>query len=149
MVAISAHTRRWKVIPAGGSGRPYDLREFDVEDFCTALIRFEKGITLQLSVSWAANIDDEKSGLYILGDKAGISTNPLGVYSADATSLTSTRFDYLDPNEGHQAEIRHFTECVERDLPVLVKPEESLRIQRIIDAIYESSAKNREVPIKA
>lgn len=130
-------------------GVPYDLREFDVEDFCTALIRFEKGITLQLSVSWAANIDDEKSGLYILGDKAGISTNPLGVYSADATSLTSTRFDYLDPNEGHQAEIRHFTECVERDLPVLVKPEESLRIQRIIDAIYESSAKNREVPIKA
>jgi predicted dehydrogenase len=130
-------------------GVPYDVREFDVEDFCTAMIRFEKGITLQLSVSWAANIDEEKDGLYILGDKAGIATNPAGIYSADGSSLTSTKFDYLDPNEGHQAEIRHFTECVERNLPVMVQPEESLRIQRIIDAIYESSAKNREVAIKA
>ena len=130
-------------------GVPYDVREFDVEDFATAMIRFDTGATLQLSVSWAANIDEEKDGLYVLGDKAGISTSPLGVYSADGSSLTSTRFDYLDPNEGHQAEIRHFTECVERDLPVLVQPEESLRIQRIIDAIYESSAKNREVAIKA
>lgn len=99
--------------------------------------------------AWAANIDQEKDGLYILGDKAGIATNPTGVYSADGSSLTSQRFDYLDPNEGHQAEIRHFTECVERNLPVMVQPEESLRIQRIIDAIYESSAKNREVAIKA
>lgn len=130
-------------------GVPYDLKEFDVEDFCTALIRFEKGITLQLSVSWAANIDDEKSGLYVLGDKAGISTSPLGVYSADQSSLTSLKFDYLDDIEGHRGEIRHFTECIERNLPVLVKPEESLRIQRIIDAIYESSEKNREVAIKA
>lgn len=130
-------------------GVPYDVREFDVEDFCTALIRFENCITMQVSVSWAANIDEEKSGLYVLGDKAGISTNPLGVYSADRSSLTSHKFDYLDDVEGHRGEIRHFTECVERDLPVLVKPEESLRIQRIIDAIYESSTKNREVAIKA
>jgi len=30
----------------------------------------------------------------------------------------------------------------------MVKPEESLRIQKIIDAIYLSSAKNREIVIK-
>lgn len=130
-------------------GVPYDVREFDVEDFCTAMIRFEGGATLQLSVSWAANIDDEKAGLYVLGDKAGISTNPLGVYSADRSSLTSQKFDYFDEKEGHREEIRHFTTCVEQDLPVLVQPEQSLRIQKIIDAIYESSAKNREVAIKA
>jgi len=129
-------------------GVPYDVREFDVEDFCTAMVRFEGGITMQLSVSWAANVHDEQSGLYVLGDKAGISTNPLGVFGADRTSLTSTRFDYLDEKEGHRGEIRHFTECVERNLPVRVKPEESLRIQKIIDAIYASSAKNREVVIR-
>ena len=44
-------------------------------------------------------------------------------------------------------EIRHFTECLEKNLPVRVKPEESLRIQKIIDAIYESSRKNREIQI--
>jgi len=37
---------------------------------------------------------------------------------------------------------------VEKDLPVMVKPEESLRIQKIIDAIYESSRLNKEVMIK-
>ena len=45
-------------------------------------------------------------------------------------------------------EIRHFTECLEKDLPVRVQPEESLRIQKIIDAIYESSKKNKEIAIK-
>ncbi len=129
-------------------GVPYPHKEFDVEDYATAFVRFEKGITMQMSVSWAANIPEETGGVTILGDKAGVCTNPLGVYGADHSSLTSKKFDWLSPEDGHRREIRHFTECVEKDLPVRVQPEESLRIQKIIDAIYESSKKNREVTIK-
>ncbi|HPO31362.1 MAG TPA: Gfo/Idh/MocA family oxidoreductase, partial [Candidatus Hydrogenedentes bacterium] len=49
---------------------------------------------------------------------------------------------------GHRREIRHFCACVEQDQPVMVKPEESLMVQKIIDAIYLSSEKDREVPIR-
>ena len=122
--------------------------EFTVEDYAVALVRFEKGLTMTMSVSWAANTHDEIEDMYILGDKGGIGINPLGYFSADHSSLNRTTWDWLDPEDGHRREIRHFCACVQQDLPVMVKPEESLRIQKIIDAIYESSKKNREVIIK-
>jgi predicted dehydrogenase len=129
-------------------GVPYPAKEFDVEDFAVALIRFEKGITMTMSVSWAANTHDEIENMYILGDKGGIGVNPLGYFSADHSSLNHTTWDWLSAEDGHRREVRHFCECVEKDLPVMVQPEESLRIQKIIDAIYESSRKNREIVIK-
>ncbi len=129
-------------------GTPYPPKEFDVEDYATAFIRFEGGLTMQMQVSWAANVHDEIENLYVLGDKGGVGTNPLGFYGADQDSLTHTNWDWLSDEDGHRREVRHFCECVEKDLPVMVQPEESLRIQKIIDAIYLSSAKNREIVIK-
>jgi predicted dehydrogenase len=119
-----------------------------VEDYATAFIRFEGGITMQMQVSWAANIAQETENLYILGDKGGVGTNPLGYFGADQDSLNHTTWDYLSEEDGHRREVRHFCECVEKNLPVMVQPEESLRIQKIIDAIYLSSKKNREIAIK-
>ena len=129
-------------------GEPYPPKQFDVEDYAVGLVRFEKGITMHVECSWAANIPKETGEVAILGDKAGLSTEPLGIYGYEAGALTSTKFDWLPKQEGHRMEIRHFTECIEKDLPVRVQPIESLRIQKIIDAIYESSAKNREIVIK-
>ena len=129
-------------------GNPYPPKEFDVDDFATAMVRFEGGKTMMVEVSWAANISEERSGVEVLGDKAGVSTNPLGVYGYKDGTLTSQKFDWMEKQEGHRMEIRHFTECLEKNLPVRVKPEQSLEIQKIIDAIYESSRKNREIPIK-
>lgn len=132
----------------GDWGVPYPLKEFDVEDHAAAFIRFENGIALSLEVSWAANIPKEIQGLRILGDKAGVTTNPLTISSAANNALTSMQYDWLPEQEGHRMEIRHFAQCVRDGLPVRVKPQESLRIQQILDAIYESSKKGKEVAIK-
>lgn len=129
-------------------GEPYPPSEFDVEDYAVAFVRLQNGIVMTVEVSWAANIPQEHGGITILGDKAGLTTDPPGVYGCRHGALTSTRFDWLPKAEGHRMEIRHFTECVEKNLPVRVQPEESLSIQKIIDAIYESSKTNREIPIR-
>ncbi len=129
-------------------GRPYPPKEFDVEDHATGFVRFEKGITMHVTVTWAANVAEETGGVTVLGDKAGIMTNPLGVYGADHSTLTSSKWDWLSPEDGHRREVRHFCECVEKNLDVRVQPWQSLNIQKIIDAIYLSSKLNKEVPIK-
>ncbi|GMW02229.1 MAG: oxidoreductase [Candidatus Hydrogenedentota bacterium] len=129
-------------------GEPYPPKEFDVEDYALALIRFANGATLQVDVSWAANIPKTVSGISILGDKAGVSTDPLGVYGYEKGALTCKTYDWLPDQEGHRMEIRHFTECIERNLPVRVQPEESLMVQKVIDAIYTSSKSNREIVIR-
>lgn len=128
-------------------GAPYVRSEFDVEDYASAYVRFENDVTMHLEVSWAANIPKEVAGIRVLGDRAGISTNPLGVFGYEVGALTSKTFDWLPLQEGHRMEIRHFTSCIEEDTPVRVQPEESLNIQKIIDAIYKSSTRNREVVI--
>lgn len=131
----------------GEWGERHPPKEFDVEDYASAYVRFEGGITMTVEVSWAANIAEEKAGITILGDKAGIMTDPLGVYGYERRALTSTKYDWMPNEEGHRGEIRHFTECVEKNREVRVLPAQSLNIQKIIDAIYESSARNREVTI--
>lgn len=129
-------------------GVPYNVKEFDVEDYAVGFVRFENDITMQVSFSWAANIPEEVYNVTVLGDKAGITTHPPGVYSADHSSLTRYTWDWLSKEDGHRKEIRHFVECIEEDKPVRVKPEESLQVQKIIDALYESSQRNKEVLIK-
>lgn len=126
---------------------PYPREEFDVEDYATALIRFENDLTMHFEVSWAANIPDDQVQVRVLGDRAGISTQPLAVYGYDTTALTTTTFDWLPAKKGYREEIRHFTQCVEEDLPVRVQPGESLKVQKIIDAIYASANKRKEVRI--
>jgi len=132
----------------GEWGKGYPAEEFDVEDYVTALVRFEDDITMIVETSWAANISQNQESITILGDKAGISTDPLGVYGYHKNALTSTTFDWLPKQKPHREEIRHFTECLEKDLPVRVQPVESLQVQKIIDAIYESSEKGGEVVIE-
>lgn len=126
-------------------GQPYPPKEFDVEDHTSAFVRFKNDLTMSVEVSWAANIPEDVYDIQILGDKAGATVNPPGLYGYGKDKLTSTRFDWLPEQEGHRMEIRHFTECIEKDRPVRVQPEESLSIQKIIDAIYESSKRNREI----
>ncbi|MCX5769411.1 MAG: hypothetical protein NTZ09_03940 [Candidatus Hydrogenedentes bacterium] len=87
-------------------------------------------------------------GVSVRGDKAGITTEPPAIYGYYKDTLTSMKFDWLPKQEGHRMEIRHFVECLEENLAVRVQPVESLRVQKIIDAIYESSAKNKEIAIK-
>ena len=129
-------------------GVPYVSTEFDVEDYATALVRFEKEITMTVEVSWAANIPEHRSAVSVLGDKAGVSTNPLGIFGCHGNTLTSTKFDWIPEQEGHRGEIRHFVECLEKKKTVRVLPGQSLNVQKIIDAIYASSRKNSEVRIK-
>lgn len=129
-------------------GKGYPDAEFDVEDYAVGLVRFEKNMTMLVECSWAANIPAEVCAVNVLGDKGGISTEPLGLYGAENGTLTSRKFDWLPSQEGHRMEIRHFTECLEKGLSVRVQPVESLRIQKIIDAIYLSSAKGNEVAIR-
>lgn len=132
----------------GDWGRGYPPKQFDVEDYAVGFVRFEEDITMTVECSWAANIPRELEEVAILGDKAGVTTDPLGIYGYEKNALTSTAFDWLPQQEGHRMEIRHFTECIERNKPVRVQPAESLRVQKIIDAIYESSRRNREIVIR-
>jgi predicted dehydrogenase len=71
--------------------RPYDYREFDVEDMAAGFLRLENGATVSIKSSWAANIPPGMGGTMILGTVGGLMLRPLtlvrnmGSYQVDVT----------------------------------------------------------------
>ena len=56
--------------------RPYDYREFDVEDMAVGLLRLEGDATISLKISWAANVPDGAGGTLIMGTQGGLQLDP-------------------------------------------------------------------------
>ncbi|MDY7108945.1 MAG: Gfo/Idh/MocA family oxidoreductase, partial [Planctomycetota bacterium] len=55
------------------AGPPNPKGKFDVEDAAMGMIRFDDGLTMELALSWAANVPEHllTSGITLLGEKGG------------------------------------------------------------------------------
>ena len=123
-------------------------RPFDVEDFCTALVRMRSGRTVQLDVSWAAAMDQHDiNGVQLYGTEGGATTNPTRYYRPGPDGYESTE---LKPTTAFASDNRmvHFVDVVLGRAKPFVPPEQSLVVQRILDAIYTSAATGREVRLR-
>jgi len=123
---------------------------FDVEDGATALMRFRDGATLTLDVSWAIHQrEPDRMNVVLHGSEAGASCYPGEHHrfgsgeDADAyqtTALAETPLAYPHANRFH-----NFIAAVLGTESLCVTPEQALSVQRVLDAIYESSRLGREV----
>jgi predicted dehydrogenase len=124
----------------------WDYKNFTVEDFAAALIRFEGGATLTLESSFVANLENDVFSFQIFGDKGGAQYEPLKMYAEQNKTLLDITPVHLPRDvQTHHEEMKSFIESVMNDTPVFTPGEEALQVTRIIDAIYESSDKGREV----
>jgi len=122
--------------------------EFDVDDGATALLRFDDGATLSLDVSWAIHQKDpDRMNVLIHGSDAGAGCYPGEIYRFGAergtyqtSTLAETPLAYPHANRFH-----NFIGAVRGHEELCVSPEQALAVQRILDAIYESSRLGREV----
>jgi len=123
-------------------------QEFDVDDGATALLRFADGTTLSLDVSWAIHQKEpERMNVVLHGSEAGAGLYPGELYRFGAdqgvyetSTLAATTLDYPHANRFH-----NFIAAVDGSEALCVSPEQALAVQRILDAIYESSRAGREV----
>lgn len=123
-------------------------RPFDVEDYSTAFIRLKSGRTVVLESCWAGHhpIRTREYGIDLLGTDAGLSLFPAyvcrnGPIGYEMIELVQTKLPYSEDR------IHHFVSCVLDGKNPLVAPEESLQLQKILDAIYVSAASGKEVKV--
>ena len=130
--------------------RPYDSREFDVEEMAAAFIRLENGAAVILRTSWVANIPPE--GIWdtlILGTKAGLRLDPLtiygsiGRYQADTTPVVPP--DSQIPFQGHWGATENLVKAIRGEEELVVKRAEVLNVIRALEALYHSAREGREV----
>ena len=115
---------------------------FDVEDFATAMIRFDNGAVLHVETSFNLNIKQESSKLELLGNKAGLTLSPFELHGemddrlADITLAGDNGFDFT---RDFDREIRHFVDCVEGKASCIATADDGVWLMKILDAIYRSA----------
>jgi len=131
--------------------RPYDYREFDVEDLGVGLLRLENGMTIVIRASWAANIPEGTGGTFILGTRAGLALNPVrligtvGRYQADTTPIIPGRDEPFAA--GHIREAAHLVRAIRGQEELLVKKEEVLNVIYALESLYRSAERGEEVQL--
>jgi predicted dehydrogenase len=119
---------------------------FTVEDYCTALIRLKSGRTVQFEMSWAAfhSPEQREMGIDLLGTRGGLSLFPTRVCRNQSAGYETL---ILDKKRLPQPEdrVHHFVDCVLDGKRPFVPPHESLKVQKILDAIYASAKTRHEV----
>jgi predicted dehydrogenase len=128
---------------------------FDVEDFATAMIKFENGATIDLAASWASNIkENELIQTRLLGTDGGlIQRNCNEGYAFEAevyVERNGSQFDMKPHGNAPDATspMAHFADCIINDVPHTATGEEGLLVMEILDAIYASAEKGEPVKIE-
>ncbi len=123
----------------------------DVEDSGHALIHFEGGMTLDLNVCWAGNFPDEalpNSFMGFFGDRGGLTfqlyTDTVTVAHEQNGRNVDTKYKLAEEYEfGRQ--MADFLAGANGEASIGAKPTESLAVQTLVDAVYQSSEKQQTI----
>jgi predicted dehydrogenase len=126
----------------------WDAEKFDVDDFSISLVHFANGASLVLRVSWAAHIPDQQLfDVRVLGTEAGVTVTPPMIYrTTDGIPIDGKL--QIGAGSGYEREIAHWLKVLAGEAEPIVKPEETLNVQRILDAAYASGDQGREITIE-
>ena len=140
-----------KYIKTGPGWVPEDAREDDVctvEDFATALIRYDNGACTFLETSYDLNGEDiGKKQLF--GTKGGMDlSNGVKLYTTVNDFMADIDVKTANLKGGQDmfvAEMSHFIDCVKNGTECRAKAEDGIAVMKILDAIYESARTGHEV----
>lgn len=126
-----------------------DGYEYNVEDFASALIRFENGFTLNVEASFNLNIDGDRGTVELFGTKAGVDAT-----NCDLFTTVAGRYVKISPDgengfdfESFKKEIASFVDASMGKTPCRATAEDGTWLMKILDAIYESARTGKSVEI--
>lgn len=130
------------------AGPPVLDGTFDVEDFVTGLIR-TSGPTISLNGAWAQNIGEKAMFVEFLGSKAGIKLQYGGeftLYTSKNGMLYETAATFAQ-EDMFAAEVKSFLESITAKEKNRANIDHTLVTTQVMDALYESAAKGKEVSL--
>ena len=135
-------------IAATWGNNAWDPQLFDVEDFAVAFVRFHDGSSMVLRTSWAAHIAKDGFSSLLLGTEGGATTEPPTVYTLGEGKQVNEELGPFAWRNPYEAEVAHFLAVVRGEAEPMVKEEETMNVQRILDAAYRSAEEGREVRVE-
>jgi len=123
----------------------------EVEDTAFALLNMEDDITLTIEVGWTLLFDKDFTYFNIFASDGSALLNPLKIYKrmqgevVNVTPQNNASKSAFKLSFELQAE--HFVESLRKGKEPIFKVEEGLEMAKIIDAIYKSARRKREIKI--
>ena len=125
--------------------------KYTVEDFASALIKFDNGLTLAVEASFNLNIKKDMGNIELFGTKSGARVDPQIEFFSDMNGMMVDVKPYGDTslnfNGLFNREIAHFVDCVRNNTPCKSGANDGVVLMRIIDAIYKSAETGSEVKL--
>lgn len=133
-----------------GAGSAGNSSAFDVEDFASAMVRFDNGFVMQVEASFTLNIKQDQENIELFGTKAGAKLHPLELYTDMSGYMVNTQLATPAENSFDDMfvrEIDHFVSCILDGTPCMASAEDGVVLMQILDGIYRSAESGHEVII--
>jgi predicted dehydrogenase len=125
---------------------------YTVEDFATAMVKFDNGLTLSLEAAFNINIKEDYTNVELFGTKAGCRVDPsvefYTQYGGRFVNINPATLVTLDDDVSFNDEIVGFLDAVEGRAPCRATAEDGYVLMQIIDAVYESAKTGKLVEIE-
>jgi predicted dehydrogenase len=135
----------------------WDPKTFSVEDFGTAYVRLEGGITLLFAHAWAIDFPEQWQ-LRVAGERGAVELRPFGPgptlrivqggYS-DLKDVTPPEAEWPAGSIEVEYAVGRFVEAILQKKPSPIPGDTFLYTNVIFDALYTSSREGREVRVEA
>ena len=126
----------------------WDYKSYTVEDLAVGQIRFSNGSTMQIESSFAAHIERNAWNVTIMGEKGGASWDPPGLFTDDCNYMTNSSPNWLPAEDPFRLKMRNFVDHVLHGKKTMAPGSDGLMVQKMLDGIYASAEKKREVAIR-
>ncbi len=115
-------------------------------------IRFENGATIHIESSFAAHIEQNQMNFQLMGEKGGATWNPPQIHTDDFGYMVNITPGWLPRSQDFGSifalKMRDFVEHVLHDKPTTAPAEHGLLVQKMLDGIYASAERGKEVNIR-
>ncbi len=127
----------------------WDYKTYTVEDLATGYVRFDNGATLTIEASFAAHLENDEFKSTFMGTKAGavVDGGQARIFTDMAGKMVNIAPTVFEKEEAFARKMRYWIEAIrggENQAP----GEDGWMVQQILDALYKSSEKGKEVAIK-
>lgn len=124
----------------------WDYKTYTVEDLAVGHIRFANGAIMQVEASFAAHAKDAWN-FQMMGTKGGAELEPLTVRTDENGYMVDKTPAYVPNEDCFARKMRRFVDTALHGKPTEAPGEAGQMVQKMIDGIYASAAKGREVAI--
>jgi len=128
-------------------------KAFDVEDFASGMVRFSNGACLLFEISWAGYQKNwEKQEMRLIGDKGALEIYPgdkgMEMFFSHDLHGEALVSQIVGPSGEAPYSCETLVHCLAEDKAFPAVSRDGIRMQIILEALYQSASEGREISVK-